>query len=432
MYLYDELRALEHEGKRIRIGLVGAGFMGRGIVETVRACPGMTVTAVADIDPERVRAVFEEAGETAVVEVDSDERSVRGEKNIARVKDEQPVVTSSPRVIAQLESVDMVIEATGDPEIGAEVAYFGIMHGKHVGMLNVETDVTIGPQLNRLAKRAGVVYTVCAGDEPAAIKDLCDFARLSGLTIVACGKGKNNPLDLNATPDGLAEKAGETGLNPKILTEFVDGTKTMVEMSCVANATGLSVDRRNMHGPVVSKEKLPQVFSLQKEGGILEHEGVVDYTIGDLAPGVFAVVRPNGPVADEMMQYLHIGVGPNYLLYRPYHLTSLEVADSISRACLYGRPTIAPLSGLRTEVITIAKKNLEQGERIDGIGGFTIRGGVERFEEAKKQKLLPLGLAKGAVLNKDVQIGTPLRWDDVVLRDSLLLHLRKLQDSVDG
>ncbi len=424
MYLYDELCELERIGKRIRVGLVGAGFMGRGIVETVQSCPGMEVAAVSDIDIDRATAVFEETGETSIVEVENlKEAAEAGTRRI---------VTSSTRIIAQLESVDMVLEATGDTETGAEIAYLSIMNKKHVGMLNVETDVTVGPQLNRLAKVAGVVYTVCSGDEPAAIKDLCDLACLAGLTIVACGKGKNNPLDVHANPGTLDATAREKGLNPKILTEFVDGTKTMVEMSCVANATGLTIDRQNMHGPVVSKEKLAQVFSLQKDGGILNCEGVVDYMIGDLAPGVFAVVRSNGVVADQMMRYLKIGEGPNYLLYRPYHLTSLEVADTISRACLYNKPTIAPLGMLRTEVITIAKKDLKKGEYIDGIGGFSVRGGLERFDIASRQGLLPLGLASGALLKKDVEEGEALARSDVGIRDSLLFQLRKIQDMADG
>jgi len=423
LYLYDELCELENEGRRIRIGLVGAGFMGRGIVELVESCPGMEICAVSDIDIDRARSVFEEAGKTSVTQVKSLDE---GNKAASEC-----ILTDSPRIVTQLESVDMIIEATGDPETGAEVAYFSIMNNKHVGMLNVETDVTIGPLLDRLAKAAGVVYTVCAGDEPAAIKDLCDFARLAGFSIVACGKGKNNPLDVHATPGTLAATAREKGLNPKILTEFVDGTKTMVEMSCVANAVGLTVDRRNMHGPVATKDKLAQVFSLQKDGGILTREGVVDYVVGDLAPGVFAVVRSNGSVQDRIMKYLKIGEGPNYLLYRPYHLTSLEVADSIAWACLYNKPTIAALGTFRTEVITVAKKNLEKGEFIDGIGGFCVRGGIERFDAASKV-LLPLGLSAGARLKKDVENGEALTLGDVEIRDSLLLQLRKIQDRSNG
>lgn len=424
MYLYDELCELEREGKRIRVGLVGAGFMGRGIVEVVEACPGMEVCAVCDIDIDRALSVFEEAGETSAVRVKSLEE---GRKAAAR-----RIVTASPRIITGLDSIDMVLEATGNPETGAEVAYLSIMNKKHVGMLNVETDVTVGPLLSRLAGSVGVVYTVCAGDEPAAVKELCDFAHMAGLSVVACGKGKNNPLDVCATPDSLSDAAHAKGLNPKILTEFVDGTKTMVEMSCVANATGLTIDTRNMHGPVTTRDKLSQVFSLRKDGGILSREGVVDYMVGDLAPGVFAVVRPNGTIQDHMLKYLKIGEGPNYLLYRPYHLTSLEVADSIAWACLYGKPTIAGSGMLRTEVTAVAKTNLKKGDFIDGIGGFSVRGGIERFDAASKQSLLPLGLAAGARLKRDVENGEALTLGTVEIRDSLLLYLRKIQDRTNG
>jgi predicted homoserine dehydrogenase-like protein len=333
-------------------------------------------------------------------------------------------------LLTKLDGIDFVIEATGDPAVGADVAYSSIMQGKHVGMLNVEADVTVGFFLSSLARRTGVVYTVCAGDEPAAIGELCDFAGTCGFRVVAAGKGKNNPLDVHATPKGLTLNAKTAGLNPRILTEFVDGTKTMVEMSCVANALGLKVDRRNMHGPRVTLEELPEIFSLEKNGGILSREGVVDYAVGDIAPGVFVVVRHSGKIANQTLRYLRIGTGPNYLLYRPYHLTSLEVPRTIAWAVLHGKATIQTSRKPTTEVITIAKRDLKAGDVVDCIGGDTVYGGIENYEKAGEENFLPLGLAVGAQLLVDVQGDYPIRADQVKLQDSLIHQLRKVQDSM--
>jgi predicted homoserine dehydrogenase-like protein len=219
------------------------------------------------------------------------------------------------------------------------------------------------------------------------------------------------------------------GLNPRILTEFVDGSKTMVEMACVANAAGLSIDVRNMHGPTAKVEELSGIFRTRERGGILGREGVVDYAIGNVAPGVFAVVRHDRPFVVDTLRYLKIGEGPEFLLYRPYHLTNVEAPISIALGYLYGKPSLATVSFPQTEVITIAKRNLMRGEYIDSIGGATVHGGIETYETAERENLLPLGLCEGARLTEDVEKGTAIARPQVELRESILLNLRKVQDS---
>jgi predicted homoserine dehydrogenase-like protein len=427
MFIYDDLKALEAEGRFIKVGLVGAGFMGRGIVEVMESAPGMKVVAAADVDIARAAACFEAVGVKAFREIRWKGAAGPDLSGVDFAKER--VITSNHRLLPELEGLDFIVEATGNPAVGAEVAFHGIMKGKHVGMLNVETDVTVGYYLSMLARNSGVVYTVCTGDEPAAVKELVDFSRTLGFTLVACGKGKNNPLDAGATPESLAGKAREMGLNPRILTEFVDGSKTMVEMACVANAAGLSIDKRNMHGPSAGVEELAGIFRSKERGGILRGEGVVDYAIGNVAPGVFAVVRHERPVVADTLRYLKIGEGPEFLLYRPYHLTNVEAPVSIALGYLYGKPSIATVSFPRTEVITIAKRNLMRGEYIDSIGGTTVYGGIETRETAGREHLLPLGLCEGARLTEDVEKGTAIARPQVELRESFLLNLRKIQDS---
>ncbi|MBC7190277.1 NAD(P)-dependent oxidoreductase, partial [Candidatus Aerophobetes bacterium] len=332
-------------------------------------------------------------------------------------------------IVPRLSFVDCIVEATGVPRVGAEVAFETIRNKKHVVMMNLEADVTAGFILSEFAKNAGVVYTVGAGDEPAAIKELYDFAVSVGFKVVAAGKGKNNPLNREATPRTLKEVAFKKGMNPKMLCEFVDGSKTMIEMSCVANATGLFPDVRGMHGPFCKLDELPKVFSLKEKGGILTREGVVDYALGKIAPGVFVVVTTDNPRIKKDLDYLGMGKGPSYLLYRPYHLTNMEIPVSIARAVIYREPTIAPLlEGPVAETITVAKRDLKKGKVIDGIGGFDVYGLIEKAYIAKEENLLPLGLAEGAVLKRDVKKGECIRWDDVYIEENVLLNLRKLQD----
>jgi predicted homoserine dehydrogenase-like protein len=421
MLLYEDLCALE---RPIRVGLVGAGFMGKGIVEAVEYAPGMEVVAVCDIDLSAAAGCFESVGVSGYSEI----KSAFEAKKISFEKER--VITSDHRVIGALDGVDMVIEATGVPAIGAEVAFKSIMNGKHVGMLNVETDVTCGYYLSRLARSIGVVYTVCSGDEPAAIRELWDFARTAGFIVVACGKGKNNPLDRAANPDTLSERASQMKLNPRILTEFVDGTKTMVEMCATANACGLCVDRPDMHGAAVDLDDIARTFRLKKDGGILSREGVVDYVIGDLAPGIFCVVRHEGAVANETLRYLKVGEGPYFLLYRPYHLTSLEVPVTIGTACLHRKPVLETHTPPTTETTVSAKRDLKKKETIDGIGGFLVRGGIRDTVTAKEKNLLPLGLVQGAVLKRDVAEGENLSYDDVTLPETALFALRRLEDTI--
>ncbi len=426
MGLNDLLLAREEAGQPIQLALVGAGQMGRGMVNQMeRMMKGIRATAVADIVLDRVVSAFEGAGLSSDDLVSTTDL---GEAEQA-LKQQKRVATTDALLLTRLSPIEVVVEASGVPEVGATVAFHSILNSKHIVMLNVETDVTVGYILRRLADSAGVVYTVSAGDEPGATKELHDFAAAMGFRIVALGKGKNNPLDREATPDKLAAEAASKKMSAKMLTAFVDGTKTMVEMTALANATGLLPEIRGMHGPVATVEDLPKFFALKSQGGILESEGVVDYALGSVAPGVFAVVTTDQKTIIEDLQYLNVGPGPNWVFYRPYHLANLETPLSAARAVLLHQTTIATVSQPVAETITVAKKELRAGERLDTIGGYTFYGCIERAEIAREERLLPLGLAEGALLTADVSKGQAITYDQVQLNDdSLIVHLRALQD----
>ncbi len=424
--LHDELAAREATGKPVRIGLVGAGQMGTDVVAQTRMMKGIQVTIAADIDLKRAWDAYRGGMiDASVVEArtatDAD-RAVAGGKR---------VVTSDYRVVTDMQSIDVVLEATGAPEIGARAALRAARAGHHLAMMNVETDITVGPLLRWYAGQKGVLYALAAGDEPAACKDLWDFATTLGMTIVAVGKGKNNPLDRHASPadPAWAKEAARRGLSPSMLVEFVDGSKTMIEMAAVSNATGLVPDVRGMHGPQTSRDQLQRTFALQEHGGVLTRTGVVDYGIGPVAPGVFLVFTTEHPRLREALVLRDMGPGPYYLLFRPYHLCSIEVPLTCALLVLRNRSNMAPLDRLVSEVFAVAKRDLRPGDVLDGIGGTAFYGLIDTYEAAKAEDLLPIGLAKGARVLRRVAMDDPITYDDVALRPSTILSLRRLQDA---
>ena len=463
--LNEKIKELARQGKSINVAVAGLGQMGKSLVSHLNDLAGFKILAVADKDPKKVADMIEILGitESEIFKVwtgiyecqagilgngkawdmirDSkiDEIINISNKIDANIKIEiekafeegRILFTDDVRILPGIENIDIVVDATGYTEVGAFVALSSIAGKKHVVTLNVETDITVGPILKKMSKDYGVVYTLSAGDEPAALKELYDFADGLGLEVICAGKGKNNPLNMEANPATLADYAASKGSSAKMMTSFVDGTKSMVEMACLSNATGLIPDCRGMHGARVSIKELAKTFSLKKDGGILDRTGVVDFAIGDLAPGVFLVYSTKNKMIKDVLNYLALGQGPNYLLYRPYHLTSIETPLSIARVYFDREPWIVPSGGLVSDVLTVAKKDLAPGEIIDGIGGYMVYGLIDLYETTSKEKLLPIGLSQGCILKRCVKKGEPISYDDVDFpSDTLLLQLRKLQDKI--
>lgn len=424
--LHEELLERHNQQKPIHIGLIGAGQMGTDVVAAVSQMLGIKVVAAVDLDAQRASdayAIGRVPGE--VVAVSS---STEADAMVLQGKN---VFATDYRVVTDMREVDVMLEATGVPEIGARAALRAALHGQHLAMMNVETDITVGPLLKWYAEQKGVLYALAAGDEPAACKELYDFASALGFTIVAAGKGKNNPLDRHAKPSDsdIIQEATRRGLSPNMLVEFVDGSKTMIEMAAVSNATGLVPDVRGMHGPVTHREILEQVFRLEEDGGLLRQMGVVDYGIGKVAPGVFLIVHTNHPRLREAMVLRDMGKGPYYTLFRPYHLCSIEVPLTCAMLGLRGKSNMVPLDHLVSEVFAVAKQDLHPGNKLDSIGGNAYYSLIDRYEVAKDEKLLPVGLAKGAEVIRPVKKDDPITLADVILSEpSSILSLRRLQD----
>ena len=424
MELITSLQQHARAGNTIRVGLVGAGQMGEGLACQMELMTAIGAYAVADVVPERLPQVFHSMGVASADYLITDDPAVASQA----VRDGKRVGTTKAEILSRIEGLDIIVEATGIPEIGARVAFDAILHRKHVLQMNVETDATVGYILRKLARSAGVVYTLTAGDEPGTTMELYDFAVGLGFDVVCAGKGKNNPLDRSGNPQTLAAKAEAQRMSPKMLASFVDGTKTMVEMTSLGNAIGFVPDVRGMHGAEALPKTLQDVFVPKSAGGILRSTQVVEYCRG-IAPGVFVIFTTDHPKIARDLTYLSMGNGPYWALYRPYHLTSLETPVSIARAVLRHETTIATDRPPVCETVAYAKRDLKAGETIDALGGFTVYGMIETVAAARKEDLLPLGLAPGAVLQRDVAAGAPVTYRDVTVdTGTTIYHLRALQE----
>ena len=412
----------QKQGRPFRIALVGAGQMGRGFASQAHRL-GLEVAAVADIAEERIKQAFNDLG-TGAPTISQDAAALNAEIAAGR-----PVGTTNAAIINELD-VDVVVEATGVAAVGADVMYHALLAKKHVATLNVEADVTVGPMLHKLAKDNGVLYSVCNGDEPAEAKELVDFAKDLSFEVVMAGKGKNNPFEPHSNPDTVAERAAKKHMNPKMLASFTDGSKTMIEMSALANATGLKLTKRGMVGPQATRTTLQDVFKPVAEGGVLEETGVVDYCTGDVAPGVFVVIKTDSPYVAEEMSYLSMGPGPYFALYRPYHLASVEAPMTVAKMLVDGYETLT-CDSLMTEVIASTKKEHKADEKFDGIGGYSARGVADRVEDARRDNLVPIGLLQNAVAKRDLPIDHLVTYDDVELDESAtIFKLRKMQEEL--
>ena len=424
--LARDLKERGKSGKPIRIGLIGSGEMGTDIVTRVAHMDGIEIGAIAELNlPNAAKAVdiaYQEKGHSAEVGSATALTKAMESGKIA--------VTSDASLVIGNDLIDVVIDATGVPAVGAEIGLRAMEHGKHLVMMNVEADVTIGAYLKSEADRLGVTYSLGAGDEPSSCMELIEFVSAMGHPIVAAGKGKNNPLNVDATPPDYEEEAHRRHMNVRMLVEFVDGSKTMVEMAAIANATGLVPDKPGMHGPAATLGELSKVLVPQKDGGVLSKVGVVDYSIGKgVAPGVFVIADMSHPRISERMEDLKMGKGPYFTFHRPYHLTSLEVPLTCARVVLYGKADMVPLAKPVAEVCAVAKKDLKPGDKLDAIGEYCYRAWIMTAEEARASKAIPCGLLQGGSVTAPVRKGDLITYQNAApAPGSKIAELRARQD----
>jgi predicted homoserine dehydrogenase-like protein len=410
MILVDTaLERRQQEGRPIRVVVVGAGFMGRGLVnQIVSSTPGMEVAAIVNRTVDKAERAYAEAGVSGARRV-----STASEADAALAAG-TPVVTDDYGLVVGSDTVDAVVDATGAVEYGCHLALASIEHGKHVVLMNAEVDGTVGPILSARAKAAGVVVTGCDGDQPGVQMNLVRFVRGIGLRPLVCGniKGLQDEYRTPTTQQAFAEKWGQ---DPYMVTSFADGTKVSFEQALVANATGMTVSQRGMlgmdhHAHIDELTSRYDVAELENAGG------VVDYVVGSKpGPGVFVLATHDDPKQRHYLNLYKLGEGPLYSFYTPYHLCHFEVPQTVARAVLFGDATIAPLGAPTVEVVTTAKRDLMAGEVLDGLGGYDTYGVAERADVTAAEELLPMGVAEGCTLKHDVAKGSVITYADVLL-----------------
>ncbi len=409
-------------GRPVRAGLIGAGKFGSMFLSQVPIIAGLEVTAIADLDPDRAR--------TACRAVGWDEARIGA----------TAYVTSGAELAAR-DDLDVVIEATGNPRAGIAHAEAAIAAGKNVVMVNVEADAMVGPALAKKAASAGVCYSMAYGDQPALVSEMVDWARAAGFHVTAACKGtKYLPSYHNVTPDdvwthyGLTpEEAQKAGMNPQMFNSFLDGTKSAIEMVAIANSCGLDVPAAGLSFPPCGVDDLSHVLRPRDVGGQLERRGMVE-TISslerdgrpvfrDLRWGVYVVLEaPNDYAAACFKQYglPTDSTGRFAAMYKPFHLIGLELSISVLSAALRNEPT-GQAREMRGTVASVAKRGIKAGEMLDGEGGYTVWGKALPLSVAGQA--LPIGLAHGVKLKRDIAAGQTLTLDDVELQDDHVTRL---------
>jgi predicted homoserine dehydrogenase-like protein len=429
MGLHALLQRRVAAGRPVRTALIGAGKFGSMFLSQLPTTPGLELSGIADLAPDRAREACRRVGW-------SDERIAA-----TRFTDDAAALIAAP-------DTEVVIEATGNPAAGIAHARAAIESGKHVVMVNVEADALAGPLLAREAERAGVVYSLAYGDQPALICELVDWARAAGFEVIAAGKGtKYLPAYHASTPEtvwghyGLTpEQAKRGGMNPQMFNSFLDGTKSGIEMAALANATGLTPPPDGLGFPPSGVDDLPSVLRLSNEGGALHHRGQVEVVSSlerdgkpvfrDLRWGVYVFEAPHEYAARCFGEYGLVTdpSGTRTAMYKPYHLIGLELGISVLSVALRKEPTGAP-TGFRADVVATAKRDLKAGEMLDGEGGALVWGKLLPADESLSIGGLPIGLAHRLALTRHVPAGRCLTWSDVKLdeSDATLRYRREME-----
>ena len=427
MYLYDQLRQRADASRPVRVGLIGAGKFGSMFLSQVPTTPGLSVAAIADLRPDNARAACRSVGwpDTLIAATE--------------FSDDAAAMMASGMV-------EVVVEATGNPIAGIRHAQKAIENGVHIVMVNVEADVLAGAALAEQARKAGIVYSMAYGDQPALTIEMVEWARATGFEVIAAGKGtKYLPAYHSSTPDtvwdhyGLtAEQASAAGMNSQMFNSFLDGTKSALEMAAISNATGLSAPSNGLGFPAAGMDDLAHILRPQSQGGCLESKGQVEVVTSierdgrpvhrDLRWGVYVVIEaPNDYAAACFKQYgMNTDASGRYsAMYKPFHLIGLELNISILSAALLGQPT-GMTKGYHSDVVATAKRPLKAGEMLDGEGGFTVWGKLCSARQSAEIGGVPIGLAHHLTLTRDVPAGAPITWQDVGDHpDTDILALRK-------
>ncbi|PWW60363.1 putative homoserine dehydrogenase-like protein [Actinokineospora spheciospongiae] len=422
----NALRERAEQDRPIRVGMVGAGFMGRGLANhIVKSVPGMRLVAIANRNLANAERAYVEAGVRPV-------RADTAGRIDAAVAAGRPAVTEDAFELLAVEQLDCLVDVTGAVGFGAAVTVAAIERRLPVVTMNAELDGTVGPLLAHRARAAGVVLTGADGDQPAVQANLLRFVAGLGVTPLVAGnvKGLQDEYRTPTTQRAFAERWGQS---PHMVTSFADGTKVSFEQAIVANAFGFTTGRRGMYGRAHTGhvDELTGRYDVDELRGL---GGVVDYVVGARpGPGVYVLGTHDDPSQRHYLELYKLGPGPLYSFYAPYHLCHLETPNSVVRAVDFADAALSPPGAPRVDVVAVAKRDLTVGQALDGLGGFDTYGVAETHRTTRVERLLPMGLAEGCVLRRAVAKDAVLSHDDVALPPGRLVDaLREEQDTLFG
>lgn len=408
------LQARAADGNPVRVGLVGAGFMGQGLTNQIaNSVPGMEVVAIYNRTADRARNVYAYAGRDDAVEATTQtalDEAIRSGK---------PVVTEDAFLLARSPLIDVLVDVTGAVEFGAHVILEAFAHGKDVVLMNAEIDATIGPILQVYAEKHGVMLSACEGDEPGVQMNLYRWVKGLGLTARVMGnvKGLQDPYRNPTTQQGFAEKWGQ---NPAMVTSFADGSKISFEQAIVANATGFGVAARGMSRGKEYRGDVMQIGEIYDVEDLRARGGIIDYVVGTPLTKVYCLAEHPDPKQQHYLSLYKMGDGPLYSFFIPYHLVHFEVHNAIARTVLLRDNVAKPLAGPVVEVCAVAKRDLKRGEILDSYGMFMTYGEAVNAEDMSNNRYLPEGLVEGCTLLRDVKKDSVLTYDDVALPEGRL------------
>ena len=403
------LQARQAEGRPIRVGIVGAGFMSQGLTNQItNSIPGMRVVAISNRKLHRALDVFRYAGLEDIVIADSQRKLDEA------IRANKPVATEDALLLARSEFIDVLVDVTGSVEFGAHVVLEAFKHGKDVVLMNAEIDATIGPILQVYAKKYGVILSACDGDEPGVQMNLYRWVKGLGLIprVIGNVKGLQDPYRNPTTQQGFAERWGQ---NPAMVTSFADGSKISFEQAIVANATGFKVRSRGMSRGLEYRGDIMQIGKLYDIDEVRQLGGIIDYVVGTPLTKVYVLAEHTDPKQQVYLNLYKMGEGPLYSFFIPYHLVHFEVPNAIARVVLFRDSVAPPLAGPVVEVCAVAKRDLKAGEILDDYGMYMTYGEAVNVDEMSRQQYLPEGLVEGCMVKRDIKKDTVLTYSDVEL-----------------
>jgi predicted homoserine dehydrogenase-like protein len=422
----SQLQRREETSNPIRVGIIGTGAMGLGMINQItRYTPGMKVVASFNRNIEKAISAYRASGLNEYFVANGNVKEARDAVNSGK-----PLITNDIDLLMELGGIDVIVEATGTIEFAMKTIFKAFDRGMSVMSFNAELDSTFGPLLKKMADENGVRYSLSDGDQPGVTMNLYRYIKGMGFEPLLCGNIKGLQ-DHYRNPDTQKGFAAQWNMTPEMVTSFADGSKISFEQSCIANATGMKVARRGMFG-YNSTDHVDDMKHLYDIDQLKEIGGIVDYVVGAKpSPGVFIYATTEDPNSVKFLKYGKLGDGPLYSFFVPYHLLFFDIASSICRLIDFNDPVIVAKNGLVVDVVATAKVNIEKGEVLDGIGGFKTYGVCENHDVVINERLLPMALASGSRLKRNIARDEVLTFDDIeVDENSFLIKLMKKQNDL--